>query len=360
MLFALLLSLNLTTPAVAKDSLFYQTEAAVRAYGAGQCQAAELGQRIKDVRHLCGSSVADWKRFSLSLIALPRELTGDSSQFGALREVVYRNTLITEAYAQLYLRSRDSVPACGHSFLPWVGGASLGSLKSGQVMRSGLSANRDGIPAFDEITDGNYRPRFRKLFGPLERFALESATLTLGEGNRAIFTDLYWQLLAGVTCGPEEVVRTIERTPGFEQDAKLTRSLEAWRLLVQLGESCDPATLITANKKFVEVEQYLVGQQAMYEGLTRAFGGWILSPMIEPAIPAVLGSFPTFTEHARRTTPEFRISFADADQRVAWMQDQLGVMEEGFAGKADLMQPLFCGAARDSAETRGLLKGLRE
>ena len=358
MLFALLLSLNLSSLALAKSSLFYQTEAEVRAYGAVECRAGDLGKKIEDVSRLCGSSVGEWKRFSLSLIELPSDQTRGYSRFAALKQVVYRNTLITEAYAQLYLRSQDSLPACQHSFLPWVGGASLGSLKSGQVMRSGLSANRGGIPAFDEVEDGNYRPRFRELFGPLERFALESATLTLGEGNREIFTDLYWQLLAGVTCGPDEVVRTIERTPGWEKDAKLARSLEAWRLLVQLKDRCDPDTLIKANQKFVEVEQYLVGQQAMYEGLTRSFGGWILSPMIEPAVPAVLGSFPTFTEHARVTTPELRISFANADQRVAWMKDQLAVMEDGFASKQDLMPAVFCGAARESAETRAFLRGL--
>jgi len=335
-------------------SLFYQTEKQVREIGGYDCTQAPLGEKIRDVRALCGAPVAAWKEFSLSLIALPGERESES-KFEALKAVVERNTYITEGYAQLYLLSRKSVPACGRSLLPWVGGASLGSLKSGQVMRSGLSANLGGVEAFDEVEDANYRPRFRRLFGLLDRYALESATVALGEGNKAIFADLYWQLLAGATCGASAVVNTIESTAGWESDPKLSLSLRSWKQLAEAERSCDPETIIQANKGFVEVEQFLVGQQAMYEGLQRSLGGWALSPLVEPAIPAVLGKFPTFTEHARRRVPLPMVNFANVHQRVSWMQDQLAVMEEEFGKKSDLLEPVFCSAAKDSERVRKLL-----
>lgn len=355
LLFTLLLSLT----AFAEDrSLFFQDEARVRQEGAFACRERPIGQRIREVKNLCGVPLEAWRGFVLSLLELPRYPNRDTTERD-LKDAVARNNRITEAYAQLYLLGLQTKPVCGRSVFPWVGGASLGSLKSGQVMRSGLSAYLGEIPAFDRLADGNYRPRFEKRFTPaFANYALRAATLTLGEGNRAIFTDLYWQLLAGTVCGPAEVLRTIHAVAEWEKDEKLVRSAKAWDLLAQAGETCDEATVVAANKTFVEVEQYLVGQPAMYEGLGRQFGGWALSPMIEPAVPAALGTFPTFTEHAAQTTPRFLISFADPEQRVPWMKDQLAVMESEFQAKADFMPALYCAVVKDSLEAERVVEGL--
>ena len=357
---AFLLSLLVLWPTVAAAdvSLFFRSAERVRKEGSFACEARPMGQRLRDRRDLCGMPLEAWRTFSLSLLELPSYRNRNSRERD-LKEVVARNIRITEAYAQLYLLSLRSRPVCGRSVLPWVGGAALGSLKSGQVMRSGLSAYLGAIPAFDELSDGNYRPRFEERFTPmLAGYALESATLTLGEGNRAIFTDLFWQLFAGATCGPEEVVRAIKTSAGWAQDEKLVRSARAWEQLIEAGQTCDEARVIEANKGFVEVEQYLVGQEAMYEGLTRQFGSWILSPMIEPAMPLALGSFPSFTEHAERTHPSFAISFADPEQRVPWMKDQLGEMEARFQEKQSFLPSLFCATIRDSAEAEKVIEKL--
>lgn len=350
----LLLSFLIASHAQADSpSIFYQSEAQILRDGNFACTETSLGPKIQKLQSLCGQPVSEWKKTSLALISLPNEAR--SSREAKLSAVVLRNTFITETYAQLYLMSRESFPACAKSLLPWVGGASLGSLKSGQVMRSGLSSHVGGIAAFDQVTDGNYQPRFRKLFGPLANFALESATLALGEGNLAIFTDLYWQLLAGATCGPEEVVRTIERTPGWKKDNKLKLSHRSWVMLSKAAQTCDPAQIILANQGFVEVEQYLVGQQAMYEGLLRSLGGWALSPLVEPAVPQALGSFPNFLEHAQSRNSHWRVSFANVNQRVSWMKEQLEVMENEFQRKNWLLAPLFCSAVADSEQTRQIL-----
>ena len=351
-------SLLVSSTASAEVSIFNQPTEQILQTGAFQCSELEIGKRIAGLQNRCGDSIDQWKKFALSLIHVPTQHPiDDGFQTRELQTVVYRNTLITEAYAHLYLMSQASFPACsGHSPLPWVGGASLGSLKSGQVMRSGLSVYVDGIEEFDRYEDADYRKRFSKLFGPIiSRIALENATLTLGEGNLAIFTDLYWQLLAGATCGPEEVIRTIENDPRGKTDAKLLRSLRSWKLLAEAQADCDPDKIIRANKGFVEVEQYLVGQEVMYEGITKSVGGKILSRIVEPAVPAALGTFPDFYVHAKKKTPKWLVSFANADQRVSWMQDQLGVMEDEFRAKNWLMKPLFCAVTADSTATRSFL-----
>lgn len=337
-----------------RASLFVQTADQIRAEGRFRCDSLDLAKKIYDQKHRCGSSVDEWKTYAMSLIEVPKRLRSRTSE---LEEIVHRNTLITQSYAHLYMMSASSFPACGRSLLPWVGGASLGSLKSGQVMRTGLSVAAGGIPEFDEVVDGDYRKRFSGLFGPLSSTGLKQATLTLGEGNREIFRDLFWQLVAGATCGPDEVIDTIQKDIRFPKDAKLQRSLKSWLLLAEAARTCDSETIIRANKGFVEVEQYLVGQPVMYEGITKQVGGRMLSPIVEAAVPQALGQFPTFMDHARRTNVDFMISFSSADQRVSWMKDQLGVMEVEFQSKwKDLTESLFCAVTKESEETREFLK----
>ncbi|RZA08943.1 MAG: hypothetical protein EOP11_03280 [Proteobacteria bacterium] len=357
-LFAIVSSTLALAGPIETHSIFFQSADAIRRSGSFACEARPLGESVKNQAALCGQPISAWKQFSLSLIELPA-YSGRGDKLTALREVVARNNRITEAYAQLYLLSHGPRSTCGRSVLPWVGGASLGSLKSGQVMRSGLSSYVGGIPDFDSLADANYRPRFEQKFTPLlAGYALQSATLTLGVGNFAIFEDLYWQLLAGTTCGPAQVIKTIETTPGWERDAKLKLSHRIWRQLEGAVASCDERGIIEANKGFVELEQYLVGQAAMYEGFTRSFGGWALSSIIEPAVPASLGTFPTFEEHASRSVPEYQISFSNPKQRVSWMQDQLGVMDAEFLAKQDYLPALFCAAAADSEKAERIIKGL--
>jgi hypothetical protein len=356
----LMLALLAVVPALAAEdvSLFGRSAERVTQDGSFACEQRPLGKRIANRTDLCGLPLESWRSFSLSLLELPAYRNRNARERD-LKDVVARNIRITEAYAQLYLLSLRQAPVCGRSVLPWVGGASLGSLKSGQVMRSALSSYYGAIPEFDRLRDANYRPRFEERFTPmLAGFALESASLTLGQGNRAIFADLYWQLLAGATCGPEQVLRTIKASPGWEQDEKLVRSARTWERLFRASQTCDEAEIIEANKGFVEVEQYLVGQEAMYEGLTRQFGGWILSPMIEPAMPASLGRFPTFSEHAGQRYPHYRVSFADPEQRVPWMKDQLAVMQGEFRAKQNFLPSLFCAAVRDSEEAEKVIGAL--
>ncbi len=329
-------------------SLFFQSAAEIEMNGRVDCESSALAEKLRSSTSLCGQSVQDWKSFAKDLINIPHQ--GWMSELAA---VVYRNTLITEAYAQLYLYSRARVPACRDSVLPWVGGASLGSLKSGQVMRSGLSSAVGGIEEFDRVKDANYLRRFQDVVGPfLVEDAIQSATLTLGEGNRAIFEDLYWQLLAGASCGATTVIDTIEREKNWQKDAKLKASMKSWRLLADGSGSCEPKAITAANTNFVYVEQYLVAQKAMYEGFFRYFAGWMLSPLIEPALPQAMGHFPNFLDHARQTTHEWDINFADVKQRVPWMQDQLKVMESAFQEHDDLLKPLYCAVAEDSRQAR--------
>jgi hypothetical protein len=338
----------------ATGSLFVQTAEQIRADGNFRCEELPQARKIYDQKQRCGNLIDEWKTYAMSLIEVPKRA---KSRTSPLEEIVYRNTLITQSYAHLYMLSARSFPACGRALLPWVGGASLGSLKSGQVMRSGLSAVKGGIPYFDDVKDGDYRDRFWGLFGPLATTGLEQATLTLGDGNREIFRDLFWQLVAGATCGADSVVETLQKDPRTSTDAKLKRSLKSWLLLSEASRTCDSETVIRANKGFVEVEQYLVGQPVMYEGITKQVGGRMLSSIVEAAVPQALGEFPTFQAHAGKSRPDFLINFSDADQRVSWMQDQLGVMEVEFQSKwSDVTESLFCAVAKESEATRAFLE----
>lgn len=355
---AFLLVVCASLTAQAEPSLFRQTAEQVRQSGRFACNEVALAEKVYGQEHRCGSTIDEWKQYAAQLIDVPRRRP---SRTHALQTVVYRNTLITQYYAHLYSMSAKRFPQCGRSLLPWVGGASLGSLKSGQVMRSGLSAVVGGLTEFDRFEDGNYHGRFGDLLGPLSTLGLEQATLTLGEGNREIFKDLFWQLLAGATCGPKAVVDMIEKDPRGLTDPKLKRSLQSWVLLAKAETTCDPKTVIEANKGFVEVEQYLVGQPIMYEGLTQSIGGRVLTPIVEAAVPSALGTFPMFIDHAKQTRSVFFANFADADQRVSWMKDQLEVMENEFnAKRTDVTEPLFCAVIRESESARFYLETLQK
>lgn len=349
-------SIALLATAQAKDSLFVMPEAQIRAHNPFPCDGGEIAQKLKNLKPMCGQSLEEWRAYAMTFVDVAGDRGNGPKKLEDLREVVNRNTRISESYAQLYLHSQESLPACGRSLLPWLAGGSLGSLKSGGVMRSGLSNEAGGIREFDEVADANYRPRYQKLFGPLAAKAMEQSSLTLGFGNREIFKDLFWQLLAGSTCGAAEVVRTIEAEPKWAQDNKLALAHRSWSQMKEAEASCEEGKVLAANNDLVEVEQRLVAQPAMYDGLVSQFGGWVLGKIADAAVPVALTTFDTFPEHARKTTPSFLVNFANPNQRIAWMKDQLAAMEAAFLSKPDFTRVLFCAVTNESQSTREFLK----
>lgn len=311
----------------------------------GSCVSNPVAQSVSFISLRCDDPMAVWRQYAEQLLLSSHSnLEFDDSVTTALLRAVERNALITSAYARLYLFSRDRFPSCGRSLLPWVGGASLGSLRSGQVMRSALAHRLGGWPAHERLRDADFQAKFNRELGPLfGPMALREAALVLGEGNRAIFLDLFWQLHLGAHCGPQQVINTIEAEPHAKSDARLQRALKAWRALVQAQVTCDPDQIIKANHFFVEVEQYLVAQPLMYNGLFERLGGKALAPLVESAVPEVIEGYPDFLTFMREQgTPSLFANFANAHQRVAWMKDQLTHMENQFRARPEVLGPMFC------------------
>jgi hypothetical protein len=98
----------------------------------------------------------------------------------------------------------------------------------------------------------------------------------LGIGNRAVFTDIYWQHMAYDLCGLVEIERL------FRAGQLDRRALHGWRQIDAGRRAGDQDMIWAGNTALLHFEQEQVLQPQVYEhnqALWREISAWIPSPL---------------------------------------------------------------------------------
>lgn len=198
----------------------------------------------------------------------------------AIKVPMVRNRLINRAYAEMYL----SDPVA----FKWAGIAALASQSIGDK----LSLLRDGS-FLHTPTDGLSAAISFGLW-----FAAASCDyiyLQAGEGNKAIYEDIYWQHLAYREGGIAELERICE------QGDLPQNILEAWQMIDRGKRSGEEELIWQGNGILFEYEQKQVIQPILYDGkinkpLWKAISvaNKVLGVLVTSPVPA---EGPDFREH---------------------------------------------------------------
>lgn len=207
---------------------------------------------MRTAQYISSSLRAQWETRAQRRIDLMADAT-------TLHEIVQRNELVTAAYAEMYLRNP--------TVYRWAGMAALTSAAVGRGMYLMAMLQRS---------------RLAPLIGLLNSDVMEVIRL-LGEGNLAVFNDIYWQHMAYEWGGMAEIERV------FRAGQLDRMALLGWQQIEQ-GRHTGNADLIwQGNTTLLYFEQREVLQAKVYDGnphLWRLLSGWITSPM--------LGQYQTF------------------------------------------------------------------
>lgn len=166
--------------------------------------------------------------------------------------VIKRNEFVTAAYADMYLRD----PAV----YKWAGMAALTSAAVGRGMYMMLALRQS------------------RMWSMLGLFAREVARISyqLGDGNIAVFEDIYWQHMAYDRGGLAEL------EPSYRAGRLDPLVWESWRQIDEGRRSNDQELIWQGNRGLLYYEQKVVLQPAVYEGAAatwKALSGWIASPI---------------------------------------------------------------------------------
>jgi len=176
--------------------------------------------------------------------------------------VFKRNQAITAAYAEMYLRNPQ--------VYKWAGMAALTSATVGRGMY---------------LMYGLRQARLGSVVGLFGREVAETFR-QLGVGNRAVFTDIYWQHIAYEQGGLAEL-EAIGQAGDLNQ-----RALQGWRT-IDAGRRVGNQDLVwQGNTVLLQFEQQEVLQPQVYDrnqALWAEVSGWIPSPI--PGHREIFGDF---------------------------------------------------------------------
>ncbi|MFL5806664.1 MAG: DUF2515 family protein [Roseiflexaceae bacterium] len=186
----------------------------------------------------------------------------DEGNLGEHMIVFKRNQAITAAYAEMYLRNPQ--------LYKWAGMAALTSATVGRGMY---------------IMYGIRQAHLGSVVGLFGREVAETFR-QLGVGNRAVFTDIYWQHMAYDQGGLAELEQ-IGRSGELDE-----RALHGWRLIDAGRRAGDQDLVWAGNTVLLHYEQKEVLQPQVYDhnpALWHEVSGWIPSPI--PGHREVFGDF---------------------------------------------------------------------
>lgn len=196
--------------------------------------------------------------------------------------IIARNEQITAAYSEMYLRNPN--------VYLWAGMAALTSAEVGRGMYQMRLLQRS---------------RMGWLIGLLQR-DIDVIFAALGQGNMAVFEDIYWQHMAYELAGLAELERI--HAAGELNDTAIT----AWRLIDAGRRAGDESLIWQGNLQLLYFEQREVLQPTVYDSrpsLWRHLSRWIESPL--------LGHYETFGAYA----PAANIGIFE--QRWHWISTSL-------------------------------------
>jgi hypothetical protein len=183
--------------------------------------------------------------------------------------MVLRNLLISQAYNRLFVQSLkiQETERPDIKFI-WIAAGSQASVTVGHALQAGLAKKYP------------YGSRQRFVFENLE--ALHSDVPTIpkillktiaetkrktAENNWRVFADIYWQHLAYMGCGYNEVVTLNKNIITQLRKDKQYSEINHYDRFIEVWKDMEKGRYVEANKKLIYIEQHNILQRYMYKGL---------------------------------------------------------------------------------------------
>jgi hypothetical protein len=319
----------------------------------------------KDV--LCTNIPDYWKMLADSMISLDFiKLKSKTKEEKKLEEIMLRNALINQAYNRLYVQSQSEKN--GDS-LQWLAAASHSSPIVGRSLRTGFVNNVDsdnyekksfGLGKL--IQNDETKTKGKKMISAY--FEKRAQVMVMaGEGNKAVFDDMYWQNLAAAYCGPElvetmlkekvEFIKTRASHTSFYEGLEnhYTELQKAWEMIKD-GKKKNPPDqklIEEGNMLLLQIEQKDILQSQMYESkeakIVHKLG--VFNSLAKADLADASGKkLQTFDEYASAHKLENDLS--NLNSRLEWMKyilenqtDYIKENEEKGLIKEVFMPPLY-------------------
>lgn len=245
--------------------------------------------------------------------------------------MVLKNLLISQAYNRLFYlsleRQNTLKPKIG--FI-WIAAGSQASVTVGHALQNGLADDY-----YYSSRQYYVFSRLRNLYEPLDPIpsvllnTIKLIKKKTAMNNWRVFDDIYWQHLAYLNCGLNEVLKingdlaVNESRLGNQERARHYRQFQSvWRDMDEgLKAKNGNDLLMQANIKLIEIEQYNILQKHMYDGIDAQLASFLLlfnsmaeAELAGPGGRRIMG----FTEYSvvNRRYP----NLADYSTRFPWMK----------------------------------------
>lgn len=183
--------------------------------------------------------------------------------------MVLRNLLISQAYNRLFVYSLKSqnVEKPEVKFF-WIAAGSQASVTIGHALQEGII---DNYP--NNSRPGLILGHLKELRGDLPtaptlmlKHISEVARKT-AENNWRVYSDIYWQHLAYMACGFEEMVTLNKALIKEKQAEGDTEGADHYKRFIEVWSDMEKGNYLEANMKLIWLEQYNILQKHMYNGI---------------------------------------------------------------------------------------------
>jgi hypothetical protein len=180
--------------------------------------------------------------------------------------MVLRNLLISQAYNRLFtysLKIQNTDTPVIKFF--WIAAGSQASVTVGHALQVGLA---------DEYPLGS---RQRKIFRRLESIHSDVPTMSAlllktidkvkrktAENNWRVYSDIFWQHLAYMTCGLDESLRLNQILVDEARAKGNARDVEHYERFISLWQEMEQGRYLEANVQLIYLEQHNILQRYMY------------------------------------------------------------------------------------------------
>ena len=181
--------------------------------------------------------------------------------------MVLRNLLISQAYNRLFtysLKIQNTDTPVVKFF--WIAAGSQASVTVGHALQVGLA---------DKYPMGS---RQRKIFRRLESIhpdvpkmsalllkTIDKVKRKTAENNWRVYSDIFWQHLAYITCGLDESIRLNQILVEENRAQGDISEVEHYERFISLWQAMDQGRYLEANIELIYLEQHNILQRYMYD-----------------------------------------------------------------------------------------------
>jgi hypothetical protein len=241
--------------------------------------------------------------------------------------MVLRNLLISQAYNRLFtysLKIQNTETPVVKFF--WIAAGSQASVTVGHALQVGLA---------DKYPLGS---RQRKVFRRLESIhpdvpamsalllrTIDKVKRKTAENNWRVYSDIFWQHLAYMTCGLNESIRLNQILVDENRSKGDAREVDHYERFISLWQAMEQGQYLEANIQLIYLEQHNILQRYMYDARDAKLANVML--LFNRMASAELadsrgGKIQTFSEYSRAHDLYPNLSYFPT--RFKWMKYVVG------------------------------------